>query len=264
MTDSWIGVWLNWPAPAIFGSLLFFYGLTGLVMYLLVFHSPLSARIATLTGVVAPFFSAVAILFALLAGFLASDVGDRNRQAVRTVQAEAAELRALHTLSVASASDMREIRSALQTYVTSVLTDEWPAMADHRLSPQTSLLFDDLLRKVSEPKIAQEASAAVHSALLHAAVSASTARSARIALAGDRTNDLKWLTVLLLGVMTQLALASVHLDKSRANAAALTIFSLAAVLALGLIALQEQPFDGVLRIKPSALQDIQTLNGAPG
>ena len=56
---------------------------------------------------VAPFFGAVGVLFALLTGFLASDIGDRNRQAARAVQAEVGELRNVYTLSVASATDMR-------------------------------------------------------------------------------------------------------------------------------------------------------------
>ena len=47
-----------------------------------------------------------------MAGFLASDIAERNRQAVRVVQAETAELRNVFTLSVASKPDMRDIRAA--------------------------------------------------------------------------------------------------------------------------------------------------------
>lgn len=254
-----IGAWLNWPGAAIFASLALLYGLTGLAIYAFTFRSPLSPRVAKFEGIVAPFFNAVAILFALLVGFLASDVGDRNRQALRTVQAEAAQLRAVHTLSVASASDMRNIRAALQAYVNAVVTEEWTSMARQQSSPHAAGLFDILLREVSDPKIAQESGPAVHNALLGATVRAGTARSERIALARDRTNDLKWITVLLLGVMTQIAIGSVHLGKSRAYAGALTIFSVAAVLALGMIALQEQPFEGASRIRPTPLLEVQKL-----
>ncbi len=46
-----------------------------------------SACVRRLEGVVAPFFGSVDILFVLLTGFLTGDIGDRNRQASRAVQA---------------------------------------------------------------------------------------------------------------------------------------------------------------------------------
>jgi hypothetical protein len=57
--------------------------------------------------------------------------------------------------------------------------------------------YDVLLCEVSDPKIAHEAGAAVHAALLNAPVRVGTARSDRLALASDRTNDVKWILVLL-------------------------------------------------------------------
>ena len=83
-----INAWLSFPAAALFGVLIVFYALTGALISWLCVRSPLRATILTMAGVVAPFFGAVSVLFALLTGFLASDVGDRNRQAWRAVHAE--------------------------------------------------------------------------------------------------------------------------------------------------------------------------------
>jgi hypothetical protein len=210
-------------------------------------------------GVAPPFFGAIAILFSLLTGFLASDIADRNRQAARAVQAEASELRNIHTLSIASVSDMKAIRAALVDYAKVALKDEWPAMAEDREAPSAAAAFDVLLREVSDPKIAQESGGAVHTALLNATVRVGTARSERLALASDRTNDIKWLLVLMLGVMTQVAIGVVHLQKRAAQAAALTLFSLAAVIALGMIALQERPFAGDVRVGPGPLVEVSNL-----
>jgi hypothetical protein len=259
-----IETWLDLPWAGVFAVLIAGYGLTTAAVGWLSFGRALGPRVQRLDGVVAPFFGAVALLFALLTGFLASDIADRNRQATRAVQTEAGELRNVFTLSVAAAADMRDIRAALAAYVKAVVSDEWPAMEHGEAAASASAAYDALLREVSEPTIATQAGVAVHAALLNAAVHVGTARSERLALASDNTSALKWTMVLLLGVMTQISIGIVHLQKPRAQTAALVVFTLAAVLALGLIALQEHPFAGDVRVAPSALQELTKLNGPNG
>ncbi len=253
-------MWLDWPAAGMFAVLVVLYGATGAGLFWLSYGAQVGPRMRRLEGVVAPFFGAVAILFALLTGFLASDIADRNRQATRAVQTEAGELRNVFTLSVASASDMRSIRAAWADYVKAAIKDDWPAMEDGRQAASASAAYDALLREVSDPKIATEAGAAVHAALLSAAVRVGTARSERLAIASDRTNDIKWAVVLLLGVMTQVAIGLVHLQKRNAHLAALTVFSIAVVIALGLIGLQERPFAGQVHVEPGPLQELTKLS----
>ena len=255
-----IRAWLDLPAFGIFATLLAVYFGTALALAALAFRSPLAGAVKALTGVVPPFFSAVAILFGLLTGFLANDVGERNRQAIRAVHTEASELRNIYTLSVASVTDMHDIRVALKDYARSAAADEWPEMIEGGSSAKTSIAYDTLLREISDPSITKNASGAVHAALLTAAVRVGTARTDRLSLSSDYTKDLKWISVLILGVMTQVALAMVHLDKSSAMLAALGVFSTSAIVALGLIALQEHPFQGTFRVSPAPLQQLQELN----
>lgn len=254
-----IRAWLDLPALGIFATLCVLYYGMALALAALSFRSPLANGIRSLTGVVAPFFSCAAILFGLLTGFLANDIGDRNRQAVRAVQSEASELRNIYTLSVASATDMRDIRVALKDYARSAVQEEWPEMVEAGSSAKTSAAYDTLLREISDPAITKEASAAVHAALLTAAVRVGTARGDRLSLSSDRTNDIKWISVLILGVITQIALALVHLERPRAMLAALTVFGTAAIVALGLIALQEHPFQGMFQVSPAPLERLLTL-----
>jgi hypothetical protein len=251
-----IEAWLNLPAAGIFAVLTALYTVTGAVIVWLTFGPPLGPRVRKLDGVVAPFFGSVGILFALLTGFLAGDIADRNRQASRTVQAEIAELRNVYTLSIASASDMREIRAAWGHYLNAVLRDEWPAMTDGASAPSAGAAYDDLLREVSDPKIAARSGAPVQTALLTATVRVGTARSERLALASDTTSALKWEIVLVLGVMTQIAIGLVHLQRRNAQIAALAVFSIAVVIALGLLGLQEYPFAGDVQIHPAAFEDL--------
>ena len=257
-----IETWLDWPAAGMFAVLIVLYGVTAVAILWLAYGKTLGARVRRFEGVVAPFFTSVGILFALLTGFLAGDVSERNRHAARAVQAEAVELRNIHALSVASASDMQEIRAALAGYLRSVIADDWPAMEHGVASPATGAAYDALLREVGDPRIASEAGAAVHAALINATVRLGAARSERIALSGDRTNGLKWITVLMLGVMTQVAIGLVQLQKRSAQAAALVVFSVAAVLTLGRIGLQQRPFAGDVRIAPVGLRAVLGLPDA--
>lgn len=255
-----IRAWLDMSPAGVFLVLIgLYFGMTVLLAWI-TFWRPFARPVQSLAGVVAPFFSAPAILFALLTGFLAADVAERGRQAYRVVHAEAGELRNIHTLSVASVSDMRTIRTALKTYVTSVVADEWPAMDAMRLSSSTAAAYDNLLREVSIPSIAKESGPAVQSALLTAALRVGTARNDRLALSSDHTNDLKWLVVIALGLITQVAIALVHLDKPRAFFASLTVFSTAAVVTLGILALQEYPFDGAFQVSPTPIRTLQSLS----
>ena len=85
---------------------------------------------------------------------------------------------------------------------------------------------------------------------------AATARSDRIALNSRQTDETKWWAVLLLGLITQLSIGMVHLDRAPAHVAAVVVFALAAIVALGTVAVQEAPFDGPLRIPPEPLERV--------
>jgi hypothetical protein len=149
---------------------------------------------------------------------------------------------------------MQNIRAALRDYLQSVVKDEWPRLGEQGASAKTDETYARLLREVSDPAIATAAGNPVHNALLNSVLRLGEARAARVSLASDRTNDLKWLSVLILGVITQISLAAVHLERPRAQLTAIVLFSSAAIVALGLIALQEQPFDGAIRISPQPIE----------
>jgi hypothetical protein len=256
-----IETWLDLPAAGVFAALTVLYAACAAAIVWATFGRRLGPAMQRMDGVVAPFFGAVGILFALMAGFLASDIADRNRQAVRVVQAETAELRNVFTLSVASKPDMRDIRAAWTAYVKAVTGEEWQAMQHGDSAPAAAAAYDAMLREVSDPGIVTEAGAAVQAALLNAAIHIGTARSERLALASDSTNELKWAIVLILGVMTQISIGIVHLSKRNAQIGALTVFSIATVITLGLIALQEYPFAGDVRLAATPLQDLLKLQG---
>jgi len=245
--------WLDLSAVLIFAVLILIYGASGAVIYWLAYGAPIRGHVQSLSGVVPPFVATTGVMFALLTGFLASDVGNRNRQAWQAVHTEASAATSLHTLSIAAASDMAAIRAALRDYLRSVVADEWPRMSGDGAAARTEAAQATLLREVSDPSIATQSGQAVHSALLANVLRMRDARAQRLALASDRTNDVKWITVLLLGMLTQVSIGLVHLERARAKIAALSVFTVAAVITLGLLAIQEGPFDGPIQIPPTPI-----------
>lgn len=255
-----IELWLDQPVWLILASLAGLFAATSLLIVFLT-HGPLTRRwTSRLSGVVAPFFSSVAILFALLTGFLASDAWERNRQAARSILTERDALVAIQDLSFAAVSDMASLRSAARRYLGAVVNDEWPLLADGKSSPKAALALRELLRETADPRLTDDLGQVTHASLLEQALRVRGARSDRMALSEQHSDHPKWWTVLILAGLTQLALALVHLDKPRAQASALAVFSAAAVVALGLVAVKERPFDGPLALQPTALREaLQTL-----
>jgi hypothetical protein len=251
-----ISAWLDLPLIGIFATLLIVYALTATAIAWLAFRSPLSERIRSCSGVSPSFFASVSVLFALLTGFLAGDVIDRNRQAVRAVQAESSALANLNALTRAAPNDIAAIREAMRDYIDAVVNDEWVKMAAERPSPKTDAAFAALLRTIADPGVATTVGRALHDEMINISLQEAAARSDRLALSAYQSDDVKWATVLFLCLMTQIAIGAVHLERWRAHIAALTIFTVAAIVSLSLIAIQEDPFNGAAIVSPLPLAKV--------
>jgi len=256
-----IHAWLDLPLNLIFLTLALLYGLNAAFIYWILFHSPARRRMQTLTGVVGPYFGAIGVLFALLTGFLGSKVADRNRQAARSVRAESSALETLSSLSQAAGADGTAIRASARRYIDAVLKQEWEVMSASASAPAAAAALGAIFTTVAKPVVASAGGASVQTSLLNATVQVATARGERLSLAADRSYELEWASVLLLGIFTQIALGLVHLEKPRAMLAAVALFSVAAIVALGLIAAQENPFDPPLEVSNAPL--VRALANVP-
>ncbi|MCB8822542.1 bestrophin-like domain [Microvirga rosea] len=255
--------WLDMPVWGIFASLAVTFALSALLIYRLSFGAAIRPYTSTFVGVVAPFFGAVAVLFALLTGFLANEVWERDRQAMRTVLGERGGLVALQALSTATVTDMEGIRETARSYAEALIQDEWPRMRDQESSAKAGQALLTLLTQISNPQVAAGAGAAAQTALLDTVLKLRSARDDRLALSGDQTDRTKWTAVLILAFITQVAIGVVHLERPRAQLAALTIFSTAAVITLGLIAIRERPFDGIAQVSPQPIVEaLRTMTKA--
>ena len=252
--QGWFTAWLALPIPAIFASLFVFYLATAAFLVWLSFRSPLRAHVQSLKGVVAPFFGSVGIIFGLLIAFLSNDIWDRNKQAERVVLTESDTLVALYSLGMASGADSAALRSAIRGYARAVAEDEWPRRQTGERSVKADAALNMLLREVALPGTVKDP--ALQRTMLDMALRIRSAHEDRLEIANDRTAATKWGAVLLLALITQMAIAVVHLERPRPQAAALFIFTLAAVSLLGLLALHEAPYEPPVFIPPGPIVDV--------
>ena len=249
-----IDAWLELPSWLMFTALAVGFGAVALAIFTLGFGRRTRRRAQSFSGVVPSYFSAVATLLALLTGFVASDTWERQKQAGRVLQSESDNVLALYDLSIAAAPDMSALRAKLNDYVAAVVTDEWPQMADGRSSARAAQALGTLLEQVALPRIAAEAGGPTQAAMLSATLRLRSDRGERLALNVHRVDASKWLALMILGVLTQVAIGLVHLENPRAHAVAQLVFTLALVSTLGLIAEHEWPFDGPGALQPRELR----------
>lgn len=237
-----VGTWLELPVWPQLIVLTGFYAITGIALHLLAFHGPVSGWARSFRGVVAPFFVSPSLIFGLLLGFIAGEVWHRNAEAVQVVRGEGDTLSALTHLIPATDAAAAGLLQLIRAYAQSVVIEEWPRMKDGKRFSKTEAAFDSLLQAIVDTPVSGVNGAAVQKARLDLAIKLHTLRGTRIALAGDETDEMKWAILLLLALVSQVAVAAVHLETPRPQIAALAIFSMAAVMGLGLVAIQERPF----------------------
>lgn len=246
--------WLTWPVFALFASLFALYMSVAVLLVWISFRSRAAPWVQSFRGIVPPFFGSTAIIFGVLIAFLSNDIWERNKLAERVVFTESDTLVALYSLSAVSAADNASLRTAIRAYASAVVQEEWPMLALEQRSPRTDAALNALLREVARPGSGTEGS--VQRTMLDMVLQIRAAHEDRVALANDRTVVTKWAAVLLLAILTQLSIAAVHLEKPRPQAAALAIFTLAAVLLLGLLAIHEAPFEPPVFVPPGPISDV--------
>jgi hypothetical protein len=206
--------------------------------------SPARPFFASCIGIVGPFFTSVAVLFALFSAFIANDVQQRNDEVRVAIFHEADGLRTILRLAEAVGGGGRSVTAAVVDYTRSVLTNEWPAMRERLNATEDLGAIRHLTVAMLSPELTATLPADVHQAMLDGLVHVRQARLQRLTLTAGASDPLKWQAMLVLGVLTQIAVAVVQLDRLRPQALALFVFTTAFAATVVLIGLAEQPFAG--------------------
>ncbi len=232
-----------------------FFGAIILFLAWLSFKSPVSSFIKSLSGIVPGYFGISSVLFGLLLSFLSQEVWESNRRAYRTVGLEHEQILTLRTLAEMDGTPNLELRNSIRNYVQALVTKEWPMMVKGQASQEASDALDILTRISASTKTEPR----FERALIDTVLRVRSLRQERLAIANTFPDDTKWMAVILLAVMTQIAIASVHLKDMRSQIAAQIIFATAATIILSLVGTIEGPFTPPNSITSDRIAEILKL-----
>jgi Protein of unknown function (DUF4239) len=215
-------------------------------------------RAQALRGVSPGMLPPLGIIFALLAAFLASAVWNDTDRAQEAVNREASSLRTAVLLADAlpAAARARE-RSLVRRHITEAVTTEWPAMErqDETLTVIPAALAGALeLALRLTPR--NEGQRVVQRELVSELEDALDARRQRVIVSESSVNWVKWAGVIVLAMLTLLAIGFVHVENRATTAIAMGVFASAVAVSLVMIAAQDRPFSGPLRVKPTVLEQV--------
>jgi hypothetical protein len=241
---SMIEVWLRSGALAIIliPFVLFYLIAAGIVW--LTHLSPARPFFASCIGIAGPFFASVAVLFGLFSAFLASDVQHRNAEVKAAIFREADGVRTILRLDEPLGAAGSPVTVAAVGYVQSVLTKEWPAMQKRVSAAEDLGALRSLTLAVLAPELIAALPTSVHQAMLQGLVEVRQSRLERLTLTAGHIEPMNWLAMLILGVLTQVAVAVVQLERLRPQALALFVFTTAFAATVVLIGFGEQPLSG--------------------
>lgn len=221
---------------------------SALLIFLVEAKGPLSPRIRATKGIVAPYFGSVAVLFGLFAALLASDVWQKTTEAKSAVLAESHAVSALAYFARAKQVEPL-ILPKLKVYASAASAEDPYSAAIGPARSETDKAFLDLLTTISQ---APELEGSIRTGMLLAAHELLRAHGTRLNLANDVTAPIKWIAILVLGALTQIALLLVHVGNQRAMRVAIGLFTVAFSFCLVIVAIFDTPFDMVLKNEPAA------------
>lgn len=253
MIETWLDFpfWLGVPATLIFWLT------TAAALWWFFQRSRLAPFWRGNLGVVAPYFSSVAVLFSLSVGFMGADIWQRAERAQQSVLQEASNLKLLSHLAEILEPTAQPLAERICTYAKAVVQQEWPTMLlDGAASPTAETALDHLMLALATPEFTARVDATLRREMLNAFNQIRQYRVDRIQLSSGHSHIGKWVLVIFLGFMTQIAIGLVQLDKSRAQAITLAVFSITTAVTLTLLASMDQPFTEPFAVLNTPIADL--------
>jgi len=200
----------------------------------------------------------LAIIFALLVGFLAAQVWNDADRATTAVNREASALRAVTLLAHEFPGEPEtRLRSTIRGYIHHAVSEEWPAMARRNATLAIAPAgLVEALRTTLSLTPQREGQVVAQREMLSALENALDARRQRIILSRSSVNWVKWTVLLVQAGLTLISIAMIHSDNRVANRIVMTIFATGVGVAVILIASHSRPFTGEISVRPSVLLQI--------
>ncbi len=203
-------------------------------------HSPFAAFFQSYSGVVAPFFVSVGILFALFATFLGADIWQRVQASNHSLEHEAGAIQSLRQIASTQGPQGAGIEESLRNYIKTSVAEEWDA-AESARSEAVDKALEKLVTAILDPALSSDDHRTAQVAMLESYRDIRRARAERFHVVESHSDPYKWTAVILLGLLTQVAIAMIHFENSKAQGAATLVFTIAFVITLSVLAAHESP-----------------------
>jgi hypothetical protein len=198
---------------------------------------------------VGPYFASISVLFALFLAFHGAGIWANKAHAERAFVEAGTAIKRLDEMLSPGQLDLPRPRAALQRYVRYVFKDEWRKSRNRTASPRAEGAFRDLQARTIAVigDLPAPVAAQVNSLLNDVA----RTRSDRLWVGGNHTEAVSWLAVFALGLLTHLAIASIHFDKPKAGAIALALLALTTTTAYWSLGIVDDPYRLMDHLDPS-------------
>jgi Protein of unknown function (DUF4239) len=200
-----------------------------------------------------PLSQVVAVMFAILLGFMISNALQRFEGARSTVQQEAASLADVFNLAGAlQEQDKRDIRRLCILYADQIISEEWPLLGKRGVSFSTIRTYHSLWDDCVGYKAKNQGESNVHQCMLSSLTAMSDARRLRIeALHNGLPQALWW--VLLLGALATIIFTYFFgAQNTRLQVIMTAMVTFIISLNIFLLYTFDDPFEGDVMISPTA------------
>ena len=228
-----------------------------LFTYWLLIRSPLAVWFSK-EDVVPPFFSYAAVLFALFAAMIASDIWGRYKDAASAAAQEASAVQSLLIMAAyVDPADDDAIKRSVSKYVDLVVNDEWPAM--HAMNPEkreaASTALMEMSAVVLNALMNKPQAKSLEGKLQQAIDTIRTSRMTRLSYAFDPVQYGKWRALMLFGFLTLFSVGVCHARKPRAMQISLGITAIGILITVTVLSNHRSPYAGTDPVKPVLLKE---------
>jgi hypothetical protein len=260
MSDWLLGLPVLWMGVVILGAIYLFTA----ALYLLITALGVGERARAFKAISPGMLPPLAIIFALLVGFLSAQVWNDGDRASTAVNREASALRAVVLLAAAFPGEPEaQLRDLIRRYIQDAVTQEWPAMArGHATLAIAPARLAEALRLTLGLDARNEGQVAAQREMVASLQSALEARRQRIILSRSSINWVKWTVLLVQAALTLITIGMVHSDNRLTNRIIMGIFATGVGIAVVLIASHSRPFTGEISVHPAVLLQVMPEAGA--
>ena len=202
-------------------------------------------------------FAVLGVAYAVLLAFVVIAVWQDYKTAQTNVESEAHELAGVYFLaSQLPEPDRTRIQDLARTYARVVVEEEWPMMAGGQTSPRADSLLRRLTSKILEFDPHTEGEQVLYESGLKQLHDAADARRSRLLEVREGIPDLLWVVLVVGGVITVCFTYLFGLKSNLAHAlmvAALTLVICGILFTIGEF---NNPFSGVVEIRPEAFKEV--------